>query len=39
VKLQFDGDLPFQADKVRYGQRHFEAIGAPCAVVVSADEA
>jgi type III restriction enzyme len=27
-----------EADKVRCGQRHFEAIGVPFAVVVNADE-
>ena len=27
-----------EADKVRCGQRHFEALGVPFAVVVSADE-
>ena len=27
-----------EADKVRCGQRHFEAIGVPFAVVVTADE-
>ena len=27
-----------EADKVRCGQRHFEALGIPFAVAVSADE-
>ena len=27
-----------EADKVRCGQRHFEALGVPFAVAVSADE-
>jgi type III restriction enzyme len=27
-----------EADKVRCGQRHFEALGVPFAVVVTADE-
>ena len=27
-----------EADKVRCGQRHFEAIGVPFAVAVTADE-
>ncbi len=32
MKLQFD------ADKVRCGQKHFETLGVPFAVVVTADE-
>ena len=28
-----------EADKVRCGQRHREALGIPCALAVSADEA